>query len=184
MEVTPLNFNTCIPKIKEIIQRSKPFCGWSLPTSIRHAMHNGEHIQGIIYTAIFIQHRIEWNQGSMKKDEKPGILTFTPYYSSLRHNLRHVILVYWIGQATFSRQTARTYKLDTFRNPIQKQLTDLNIKSFSFIMIDEIPWNKNVWAKTIMLVTGFKNWDKKKRQKKKHIYVFFANMRKLLCKIR
>lgn len=93
-------------------------------------------------------------------------------------------LVYWIGQATFSQQTVRTYKLDTFRNPIQKQLTDLNIKSFSFIMIDEIPWNKNVWAKTIMLVTGFKNWDKKKRQKKKHLYVFFANMRKLLCKVR
>lgn len=36
-------------------------------------MHNREHIQGIIYTAIFIQHRIEWNQASMKKDEKPGI---------------------------------------------------------------------------------------------------------------
>lgn len=36
-------------------------------------MHNGEHIQGIIYTAIFIKHRIEWNQESMKKDEKPGI---------------------------------------------------------------------------------------------------------------
>lgn len=90
----------------------------------------------------------------------------------LRHNLRHVILVYWIGQATFSQQTVWTYKLDTFRNSIQKQLTDLNIKSFSFIMIDEIPWNKNVWAKTIMLFTGFKNWDKKKRQKK-NISMFF-----------
>lgn len=39
-------------------------------------------------------------------------------------------------------------------------------------MIDEIPWNKNVWAKTIMLVTGFKNWGKKKRQKK-NISMFF-----------
>lgn len=169
-----------------IIHRSKPFCVWSPLTTFRHAKHHlqgknkGQHIQCIFNTAMFNQYRMECNQESMKNEER-----WKAWYQNFHFILFNIkahfkttryTLCLYIGQATFSQYIGRTYKLSTFRNPTQNQLTNSNINIFN--IFHEIPLNQNVWAKTIMLVTGFKNWCKKKKQKKTHLCMWFCKHEK------
>lgn len=177
-----------------VIHRSKPFCVWSPLTTFRHAKHHlqgknkGQHIQCIFNTAMFNQYRIECNQESMKNEERWKVwyqnFHFILFNIKAHFKTTRYTLYPYIGQATFSQYIGRTYKLSTFRNPTQNQLTNSNIKwcfstfSMKFLWTKMYGQRQSCWSQVLRT-------DAKRRNRREHISVCdFANMRKLQSKIR